>query len=42
MATEEHQKVVLIGDGVVGSAYAFSVIQQGLTEELVIINKRNE
>ncbi len=42
MATEEHQKVVLIGDGVVGSAYAFSVIQQGLAEELVIINKSNE
>lgn len=42
MATEEHQKVVLIGDGVVGSAYAFSVIQQSLAEELVIINKSNE
>ena len=39
MATEGHQKVVLIGDGVVGSAYAFSVIQQGLAEELVIIRR---
>ena len=33
-----HQKVVLVGDGAVGSAYAFSLMQQGLAEELVIVD----
>ena len=32
------QKVVLIGDGAVGSAYAFAMVQQGLAEEFAIIN----
>lgn len=33
-----HQKVVLIGDGAVGSSYAFAMTQQGLAEEFVIID----
>ena len=36
------RKIVLIGDGAVGSAYAFSVAQLGLANEFVIINKENE
>lgn len=32
------QKVALIGDGAVGSAYAFALMHQGLAEELVIID----
>nr|WP_220477115.1 L-lactate dehydrogenase [Limosilactobacillus rudii] len=34
----DHQKVVLIGDGAVGSAFAYAMVNQGLSEELVIIN----
>lgn len=33
-----NQKVVLVGDGSVGSAYAFALMQQGLVEELVIVD----
>lgn len=33
-----HQKVVLVGDGAVGSAYAFALMQQGLAEELVVVD----
>lgn len=33
-----NQKVVLVGDGAVGSAYAFALMQQGLAEELVIVD----
>lgn len=33
-----HQKVALIGDGAVGSAFAFAMTQQGLAEELAIID----
>lgn len=36
------KKIVLIGDGTVGSAYAFSIMQQNLAQELVIVNKGNE
>lgn len=32
------QKVVVVGDGAVGSAYAFAMVQQQLAEELVIID----
>lgn len=32
------RKVVVIGDGAVGSAYAFAMVQQQLAEELVIID----
>ena len=33
-----HQKVALIGDGAVGSAFAFAMVQQGLAEEMPIID----
>jgi len=36
--SKSHQKVVLVGDGAVGSAYAFAMMQQGLAEELVIVD----
>ncbi|WP_089137349.1 L-lactate dehydrogenase [Secundilactobacillus silagei] len=36
--SKNHQKVVLVGDGAVGSSYAFSLMQQGLAEELVIVD----
>ena len=36
--TPNHQKVVLIGDGAVGSSYAFEMAQQGLAEEFVIVD----
>lgn len=38
----KRQKVVLIGDGAVGSAYAFAMIHQGLAEEFAIINHTHE
>nr|WP_302467399.1 L-lactate dehydrogenase [Lactobacillus sp. B3795] len=34
----KHQKVVLVGDGAVGSSYAFAMMQQGLGEEFVIVD----
>lgn len=34
----DRKKVVLVGDGAVGSAYTFAMTQQGLAEELVIID----
>lgn len=40
--TKDHQKVVLIGDGMVGSAYAYAMVQQGIAEELAIINLSKE
>ncbi|GAB6093467.1 L-lactate dehydrogenase 1 [Furfurilactobacillus curtus] len=33
-----HQKVLLVGDGAVGSSYAFAMAQQGLAEEFVIVD----
>lgn len=33
-----HQKVVLVGDGAVGSSYAFAMAQQGIAEEFVIVD----
>ncbi|USS85655.1 L-lactate dehydrogenase [Fructilactobacillus myrtifloralis] len=36
--TKKHQKVVLIGDGAVGSSYAFAMVQQAIAEEFVIID----
>ena len=36
--SKNHQKVVLVGDGQVGSAYAYALVQQGLAEELAIVN----
>ncbi len=36
-------RVVLVGTGFVGSSYAFALLNQGVTEELVLIdiNKEN-
>ncbi len=34
----KHQKVILIGDGAVGSSYAFAMVQQGVAQELGIID----
>ncbi|USS89320.1 L-lactate dehydrogenase [Fructilactobacillus cliffordii] len=36
--TKKHQKVVLVGDGAVGSSYAFAMVQQALAEEFVIVD----
>lgn len=36
--TNNHQKVVLVGNGAVGSAYAFAMVQQELAEEFAIID----
>ncbi|WP_461240723.1 L-lactate dehydrogenase [Paucilactobacillus sp. N302-9] len=38
MTNNKHQKVVLVGDGAVGSSYAFAMAQQGLAEEFVIVD----
>lgn len=35
-------RVVLIGTGFVGSSYAFAMLNQGITEELVLIDLNNE
>lgn len=43
--TLERQKVALIGDGAVGSSYAYAMMHQGLAEEFVIVDvikKRTE
>lgn len=36
--SKNHQKVVLVGDGAVGSSYAFAMAQQGIAEEFAIID----
>ncbi|RVU70702.1 MULTISPECIES: L-lactate dehydrogenase [Lactobacillus] len=39
MAREEKpRKVILVGDGAVGSTYAFSLVQQGIAEEVGIVD----
>lgn len=35
--TKQHKKVILVGDGAVGSSYAFALINQGIAQELGII-----
>ena len=35
-------KVVLIGTGAVGSSYAYALINQGITDELVLIDANEE
>ena len=43
MAREERpRKVILVGDGAVGSTFAFSMVQQGIAEELGIIDIAKE
>lgn len=34
----KHQKVILVGDGAVGSSYAFAMVQQGIAQEFGIID----
>lgn len=36
--SKNHQKVVLVGDGAVGSSYAFAMAQQGVAEEFAIVD----
>ncbi|WP_281165844.1 L-lactate dehydrogenase [Liquorilactobacillus sicerae] len=36
--TQNHQKVVLVGDGAVGSTYAYAMALQGVAEEFVIVD----
>ena len=36
-ATKLHKKVILVGDGAVGSSYAFALVNQGIAQELGII-----
>ena len=43
--SKNHQKVILVGDGAVGSSYAFAMAQQGIAEEFAIVDiikKRTE
>ena len=39
---QHHQKVVLVGDGAAGSSSAFALMQQGIAEELVIVDIMKE
>ena len=36
-ATKQHKKVILVGDGAVGSSYAFALVNQGIAQELGIV-----
>lgn len=36
--SKNHKKVVLVGDGAVGSSYAFAMAQQGIAEEFAIVD----
>ena len=36
-ATKQHKKVILVGDGAVGSSYAFALVNQGIAQDLGII-----
>lgn len=36
--TKQHKKVILVGDGAVGSSYAFSLVNQGISQELGIVD----
>ena len=36
--SKNHQKVVLVGDGAVGSSYAFAMAEQGIAEEFAIVD----
>lgn len=42
MTQTKSNKVVLIGDGAVGSSYAFAMVAQGVADELVIIDLMEE
>ena len=36
--TKQHKKVILVGDGAVGSSYAFSLVNQEIAQELGIVD----
>ena len=38
MTEEKIHKIILVGDGAVGSTYAFSLVQQGIAQELGIVD----
>ena len=38
MTEEKIQKVILVGDGAVGSSYAFALVHQGIAQELGIVD----
>lgn len=42
LATEKHQKVLLVGDGAVGSSYAFALVLQGIAQEIAIVDIAKE
>ncbi|OFI46021.1 L-lactate dehydrogenase [Floricoccus tropicus] len=35
---KQHKKVILVGDGAVGSSYAFALVNQGIAQELGIVD----
>ena len=41
-ATKQHKKVILVGDGAVGSAYAYALVNQGIGQELGIVDINKE
>lgn len=38
MADKQRKKVILVGDGAVGSSYAFALVNQGIAQELGIVD----
>ena len=36
--TKQHKKVILVGDGAVGSSYAFALVNQGIAQEIGIVD----
>jgi L-lactate dehydrogenase len=38
MPEKQHKKVILVGDGAVGSSYAFALVNQGIAQELGILD----
>lgn len=41
-ATKQHKKVILVGDGAVGSSYAFALVNQGIAQELGIAEAESD
>lgn len=35
---KKHQKVIIVGDGAVGSSYAFALVTQNIAQEIGIID----
>lgn len=38
MKTKSRQKVIIVGDGAVGSSYAFALVTQNIAQEIGIID----